>query len=594
MYDYKAPVRDTEFVCFEMFDFEKHYEALGYDVNQEFFMAITKEAAKFCEEEVAPIWQQGDTEGVKWDDGEVTTPTGFKEAYKLFAESGWQSLDYKEDEGGQGLPESLRVIMNEYTSTANFAWSSYTAFAWAGTKSLRSYAGKAIQEKYIPKFASGEWLGSMALTEPHCGTDLGMMRTKAVPAEDGSYKITGTKIFITAGEHDMTENIVHLTLARIEGGPEGTAGISLFVVPKFLSDDEGNLTERNNARCGSVEHKMGIKASATCVMNFDEATGYIVGQPHKGLQAMFLMMNAARVGTGLQGMAHAELGLQKSVGYARDRLQMRSLTGDKNPDGPADPIIVHPDVRRMLLTQKAIAEGGRMLVTYCTKLIDVSNAHTDEAARAEADSQLSFITPIVKAFLTELGFESANLGMQCFGGHGYIKEWGMEQNVRDARISMLYEGTTGIQALDLVGRKVLATQGKAAMPLLNEIGEFCAANAGDAKVDQVAALLPRIQKLTETVGTKASNNPEEIGAASVDYLMFMGYVIFAYMWAKAALIAQAKIDAGDSSDFYQAKVNTANFYFDKLLPRVETLEVSIQAGADSLMTMTEEQFLSHI
>ena len=596
MYDYKAPVRDSEFVYFELFDFESLYQELGYgDVTRELWLSIAKEAAKFAEEEVAPVWQSGDSEGCTWKDGEVTTPKGFKEAYQKFMEGGWPLMDYSEDEGGQALPESVRTAVSEYWATANYAWSTFIGFGWAGSKSLRGFASKALQDKYIPKFATGEWLGTMCLTEPHCGTDLGLMRTKATPkGEDGVYEISGTKIFITSGEHDFTENIVHLVLAKIEGAPEGTAGISLFVVPKFLSDDEGNLGERNGVSCGSLEHKMGIKASATCVMNFDGAEGYIVGEQHRGLQAMFLMMNAARIGTGLQGMAHAELGLQKSVGYARERLQMRSLAGPQAPEQKADPIIVHPDVRRMLLTQKAIAEGGRMFVAYCARLVDINKAHADEKVRAHADMQLSFVTPIVKALLTELGFESSSLGMQCYGGHGYIKEWGMEQNVRDSRIAMLYEGTTGVQALDLLGRKMLATQGKAAEPFFAEVAAFCAEYQDDERVQMLASLLPRLQKITQAVGEKAMNDPNEVGAASVDYLMFTGYTILGYLWAKAANLAQSKIDAGDNSDFYQAKVATANFYYAKILPRVEALEASILNGGASLSAMTEDQFLAHL
>ena len=410
MYEYKAPQRDTHFVYQDLFDFSSHYQSLAKyeEVTPELWSSIVAEGARFAENVVAPLNQSGDEQGCSWNEGAVTTPGGFREAYQQYQQAGWPSLDFEPEEGGQGLPESLKVVLGEYLGTANYAWSSLIGFGWAASKSLRAYASRELCEMYIPKYCTGEWLGTMCLTESHCGTDLGLMRTRAVPNADGSYSITGTKIFITSGDHDLTDNIVHLVLARLEGAPAGTAGISVFVVPKFL-DDNGKPGERNGVQCGSIEHKMGIKGSATCVMNFDEARGYLVGEPNQGLRAMFLMMNAARVGTGMQGLGHAEMGLQKSAAYAQERLQMRSLGGPKNPDGPADAIIVHPDVRRMLLTQKAIAEGGRMLVAYCARLIDIYNAHENPEERKRADQQLSFLTPVVKAFLTELGFESASL-----------------------------------------------------------------------------------------------------------------------------------------------------------------------------------------
>lgn len=596
MYEYKAPQRDTFFVYQELFDFSSHYRSLTRyeELTQDLWSSIVSEGARFAENVVAPLNQSGDEEGCSWKDGVVTTPGGFKEAYRQYRQAGWPSLDFEPGEGGQGLPESLKMVLAEYLGTANYAWTSLIGFGWAACKSLRAYASKELCDTYIPKYCTGEWLGTMCLTEPHCGTDLGLMRTRAVPQGDGSYSITGTKIFITSGDHDLTENIVHMVLARIEGAPAGTAGISVFLVPKFL-DDNGQPGRRNGVHCGSIEHKMGIKGSATCVMNFEEAQGYLVGEPNRGLRAMFLMMNAARIGTGMQGLGHAEMGLQKSAAYAQERLQMRSLSGPKNPNGPADAIIVHPDVRRMLLTQKAIAEGGRMLVAYCARLTDIYNAHDDPEERKRADQQLSFLTPVVKAFLTELGIESASLAVQCFGGHGYIREWGVEQNLRDARIATLYEGTTGVQSLDLLGRKVLASQGAVAAPLFAEIAAFCEANVGDERVQQLAALLPRLQNLTLEVGAKAQSSPDEVGAASVDYLMFVGYVLFAYFWARAGLLARKKIADGAAEDaFYASKVHTAEFYFAKLLPRVEALEKSILAGADSLMAMPEEQFLAHI
>jgi len=595
MYDYRAPVKDTKFVYKDMFDFEDHYQALGYkDVSADLFDSILEELAKFAENEVAPLNQIGDEIGCQWENGVVTTPPGFKDVWEKFRDAGWQGLSFFEEEGGQGLPESLRIISNEYFGTASWGWYSLLGFGEAGTKSLRAHASKELQEQIIPLYSSGEVLGTMCLTEAHCGTDLGMMRTKAVPKTDGSFGITGTKIFITSGDHDLTENIVHLVLAKTPDAPKGTKGISLFVVPKLHLDGE-NAGKPNGVHCGSIEHKMGIKGSSTCVMNFDDARGFIVGEENQGLKAMFHMMNVARIGTGVQGLCHTELGLQKSVGYAKDRLQMRALTGPKNPDGPADPIIVHPDVRRMLLTQKAFAEGGRMLVAYCAKLVDIINAHPDIEVRKTTDKKLGFLTPLVKAFLTETGFESANLAMQCFGGHGYIKEWGVEQNVRDARIAMLYEGTTGIQALDLLGRKVLATQGKLAEPVFGEIMEFCKSNEDNNFVKQLLPVLGGVQGNIEKLGAKAMKNPDEVGAASVDFLMYLGYILLGYFWARAAVVAEAKL-AEDSNDkeYFDAKIKTAEFYFGRLLPRTEAFISTMHSGADNLMAMDAEQFLAHI
>ena len=434
----------------------------------------------------------------------------------------------------------------------------------------------------------------MCLTEAQCGTDLGLLRTKASPLPDGSYAISGTKIFITCGEHDLAENIVHIVLARLPDAPPGTRGISLFIVPKF-NVENGKIAARNDVTCGAVEHKMGIKASATCVLNFDQAKGYLLGEPHKGLQSMFVFMNTARLATAMQGVCHAELGLQKSVGYARDRLQMRSATGPKNPDGPADPIIVHPDVRRMLLTQKAISEGGRMLIAYCAMQVDDLMHGADQERIAAADASLSFLTPIAKAFLSELGFESASLAVQCFGGHGYIKEWGVEQNLRDSRIAMLYEGTTGIQSLDLLGRKVLGSGGKLMAPFVNEIVTFCESHAAHPMARKILMQLQQWQILTRKIADSVAGNADELGASSVDYLMYSGYLILGYFWAKAAIRAQELLgNGGSDSTFYTAKIETAEFYFARILPRTETLAVTMCAGAASLMTLDEQSFLLQI
>ena len=595
MYDYKAPLRDSRFVYLELLDFEDHYRSLDRDdLNADLICGILEEAAKFAEGELAPLNQTGDREGCSFEDGRVTTPAGFRDAWNTYRDNGWPGMEFREEEGGQGLPESLRIAINEYFGSANWAWNSLIGFGSAGSKCLRLHAGADLQEKVIQRYASGECLGTMCLTEPHCGTDLGMLRSKAVPTADGSYRVTGTKIFITSGDHDLTDNIIHLVLARIEGATSGTRGISLFVVPKLHLEgpDEG---QPNGVACGAIEHKMGIKGSATCVLNFDGAVAYLVGEENRGLPCMFPMMNAARIGTGQQGLCHAELGLQKSVGYARDRLQMRAATGPQNPDSPADPIIVHPDVRRMLLTQKAIAEGGRMLVGYCARLVDQSALSADEGRRTEADAKLAFLTPIVKALLTELGFESANLGMQCFGGHGYIQEWGMEQNVRDARIAMLYEGTTGIQALDLLGRKVLGTGGKAAAPALKEIAGFCGTDPSHPHSAALQQQMTLIQELTAHIGKSAMEDANEVGAASVDYLMLWGYTLLGYLWARAARKAQEVLDKGASDpSFYEAKIQTANFFFEKILPRSLALETQARNGASSLMAMDEDAFLSQI
>jgi alkylation response protein AidB-like acyl-CoA dehydrogenase len=451
------------------------------------------------------------------------------------------------------------------------------------------------KQRFLTPLVEGTWTGTMCLTEAHCGTDLGLLRTKAEPTADGSYQITGTKIFISSGEHDLTENIVHIVLARLPDAPMGVKGISLFIIPKFNVNDDGSMGERNTVRCGSIEHKMGIHGNATCVMNFDGAKGYLLGEPNQGLQAMFTFMNTARIGTALQGIAHMELGYQKSLAYAKDRLQMRSVTGPKNPDGPADPIIVHPDVRRMLLTQKALSEGGRMMVAYTGKLVDVIERGADEAERKAAEDMLSFMTPIAKAFLTETGFESANLALQCFGGHGYIKEWGVEQNVRDARIGMLYEGTTGIQALDFIGRKVLGSGGALLQNFTREIHHFCKDNAEVAELKEFVEPLQSLNKkwgeLTLHIGTKAMENADEAGAASVDYLMFSGYACLAYFWAKAAVKAQAALALETSeSEFYQAKLITAQFYYQRILPRTSACEAAILSGADNVMSLGVDAF----
>jgi hypothetical protein len=554
---------------------------------------IVAEASKFCEEVLAPLYQSGDDEGCQWSEEGVTTPAGFVEAYKQYVENGWPSLAAPAENGGQGLPNLAGVILNELTGTANWAWGMYPGLSHGAVKTIEEHGTPEQKETYLTNLVTGEWTGTMCLTEAHCGSDLGLLRTKAEPQADGSYAITGTKIFISAGEHDLADNIVHIVLARLPDAPAGTKGISLFIVPKYIVNEDGSIGERNSVHCGSIEKKMGIKASATCVMNFDGAKGYLIGPENRGLNAMFTFMNTARLGTAVQGLAHAELAFQGALKYARERLAMRSISGPKNPDGPADPIIVHPDVRRMLLTQKAIAEGSRAFIYFLGQQSDIEERGEGEA-KQEAEDLMSLLTPIAKAFITESGYEAANLGVQIYGGHGFIKEWGMEQIVRDARIAMLYEGTTGIQALDLIGRKVLGSGGKLLMGFTKRIHKFCEDhkdNGVQAFVEPLARYNKEWGELTMKIGEAAMENPDEAGAAAVDYLMYSGYVTLAYFWAQMAAVANEKLEAGtDEKAFYEAKIHTAHFYFDRLLPRALMHKESMLSGADNLMEMEEALF----
>ena len=593
MPDYKAPLRDIRFVRNELLDYPSHYNSVagGEEATVDMVDAILEEGAKFCEQVLSPLNQVGDEQGCTWAEDGVTTPDGFKEAYQQYVEGGWPSLASGEAFGGQGLPASLGTTLSEMMGGANWSWAMYPGLSHGAMNTLEAHGTDEQKQTYLTKLVSGEWTGTMCLTESHCGTDLGMLKTKAIPRDDGSYKITGTKIFISAGEHDMAENIVHIVLARLPDAPEGTKGISLFIVPRHLPDA---IDKPNGVHCGSLEHKMGIHGNSTCVMNFDDATGFLIGPPNKGLNCMFTFMNVARIGTGLQGLAHGEIAYQGAVRYSRDRIQMRSLSGPKNPDGPADPIIVHPDVRRMLLTIRAFTEGGRALAYYTSQIADLLH-EDDEDVRKKADMELSFLTPIMKAFLTETGFESANLGLQCYGGHGYIREWGMEQNVRDSRIAMLYEGTTGIQALDLLGRKVLMTQGETMRIFTKKVHKFCKANEGNEKIEAFIKPLAALNKewgdMTMQIGMKAMQDREEVGGAAYDFLMYSGYMCLAYFWADMARVAQEALDAGTTEEsFYTAKVQTATFFYQRLLPRAQMHKACIESGVGNLLAMKEEDF----
>lgn len=593
MYNYRAPLQDFEFTYFELMDYQGHLDrlGLGVELNRETVLSVLQENASFCQEVLAPLNAVGDTQGCRWEDGSVVTPAGFKQAYSQYAEGGWTGLSFDPEHGGQGLPESLQFMCSEACGSANWSWYTYPALARGAKKTLAAHGTPQQKRDYLAPLISGMWTATMCLTEAHCGTDLGLLRTRAEPLEDGSYAITGSKIFITVGEHDMAENIIHLVLARLTDAPPGIRGLSLFLVPKYQVAN-GVVGERNAVHCGAMEHKLGLKGSATCALNFEGARGELIGQPHKGLQAMFVFMNAARLGAASQGVCHAEVGLQKSAGYAQDRLQMRSLTGPKNPGGPADPIIVHPDVRRMLLTQKCIAEGGRMLIAHCALLVDIADRGDADSARAASDD-LSFLTPIAKGFLSELGLESANLALQCFGGHGYIREWGLEQNLRDARIASLYEGTTGIQALDLLVRKVLASDGRLMEPTFGAIDKFCENHTGNPLAGQLARSLGELRRLTREIKESAEVDADETGAASVDYLMCAGYVLLGWFWARAAARAQELLETGRGDPrLCGGKIHAARFYFARILPRTTSHAICARSGAANLMSMPAEGFIA--
>ena len=596
MAHYTPPLRDMQFVLHELLNVTEEFKALPAhaEVDADTVNAVLEEGGKFASEVLAPLNQRGDEEGCTLDQEthEVKTPAGFKDAYARYVDGGWPALSCDPAFGGQGLPITLNQCIYEMLNSANQAWAMYPGLTHGAYECLHEHGTPEQQQTYLPKLTSGEWTGTMCLTEAHCGTDLGLLRSKAEPLPDGTYRITGNKIFISSGEHDMASNIVHLVLARLPDAPQGSKGISLFVVPKFLVNADGSLGARNPIFCGALEHKMGIHGNATSQINIDGAIGTLVGQPHKGLAAMFVMMNAARLGVGMQGLGLTEVAYQNAVNYAKDRIQMRSLSGPKAPDKPADPIIVHPDVRKMLLTARAYAEGGRALSIWTALMIDKELASPDEDVKKDAADMVALVTPIVKAFLTDNAWIATSHCMQVYGGHGYIAEWGMEQFVRDSRINMIYEGTNTIQSLDLLGRKVLADNGAK----LKKFGKMVQAFVEDEGtneamqefVNPLADLGDKVTKLTTELGMKAFQNPDEVGAAAVDYLRICGHLVFAYFWARMAKVALEKQGSGDP--FYKAKLATARFYFAKLLPETASLIRSARAGAKPLMDIEEALF----
>ena len=591
MPQYNPPLRDMQFVMHEVLKVTDELKVLPphADIDADTINAVLEEGGKFAVEVTFPLNISGDEEGCTLDKAthEVTPPKGFKEAYAQYVEGGWAALSCDPEYGGQGLPFVVNQCFYEMMNSANQAWTMYPGLSHGAYEALHAHGTDAQKKLYLPKLVSGEWTGTMCLTEPHCGTDLGLLRTKAEPQPDGTFKLTGNKIFISAGEHDMTANILHLVLARLPDAPQGSKGISLFIVPKFNVNDDGSVGARNGIWCGGLEHKMGIHGNATAQIVLEDAVGTMVGAPNKGLAAMFVMMNAARLGVGNQSLGLTEVAYQNALAYAKDRTQMRSLSGVKAKDKPADPIIVHPDVRKMLLTAKAYAEGGRALAIYCTLLLDKELYHPDEKVRKDSGEIVALLTPIVKAFLTDNGHIATNACMQVFGGHGYVKEWGMEQLVRDNRINMIYEGTNTIQSLDLLGRKVLGNNGATLKKFGKVIGALIAEEGVNEKmaefINPLAYLADQMTKFTTELGFKGFQNPDEVGAAAVDYLRVAGHLVFGYFWARMAQTALREIAVGNPDPFYLAKVQTARFYFAKLFPETATLMRTARSGSRALM-----------
>ena len=596
MTTYAAPVKDMQFVLNDVLQMSKYSNLPGFsDATDDVVEAILEEGAKLAANVLHPLNQSGDKEGcTRHEDGSVTTPKGFKEAYDTFSEGGWQGLSFDPDYGGQGLPYLLSIAINEMISSANMAFGMYPGLAMGAAAAIHAHGSDEQKQTYLPRMAAGEWGGTMNLTEPHCGTDLGLLRAKAAPQSDGSFKISGTKIFISAGEHDLTDNIIHLVLARIEGAPEGVKGISLFIVPKFHVNEDGSLGARNGVSCGSIEEKMGIHANSTCVMNYDEATGYLLGEEHKGLRAMFTMMNEARLGVGLQGLAISEVAYQNGAAYANDRLQGRALTGPAAPDKPADPIIVHPDVRRMLMDQKAFNEGGRAWMYWTALHADLHHKSEDEATRQKADDYMGLMTPMLKAYLSEKGYAHATNAQQLLGGHGYIQEWGMEQFVRDARIAMIYEGANGIQALDLVGRKLMQDGGRAWQTFFAEIDEFVADNQDNEELkpylDGLVSAKKDVEEATQWLAANAMQNFNHAGAGSMDYLHMFSILCLAHGWAQLAKAALERKAAGDADDFFTNKLITGRYFLERILPDTKAHLEKLKSGSDAMMALPAEAF----
>ncbi len=594
---YKAPVEDSLFLLNDVFNVQRYANLPGFTDMNDMLEPILEEGAKFCEEVIQPLNRVGDLEGcTRHADGSVTTPIGFKAAYDQYCANGWLGLSAPVEYGGQGLPATLNTVMQEFLSSANLAWGMYPGLTMGAIAALLVHASDEIKTAYVPKMVSGEWTGTMNLTEPHCGTDLGMLKTKAVPNGDVSYALSGQKIFISAGEHDMADNIIHLVLARIEGAPAGTKGISLFVVPKFVLNADGTPGTRNGVSCGSIEHKMGIHGNSTCVMNYDGATGWLVGTENKGLNAMFVMMNEARLAVGIQGLAQSEAAYQNAVIYAKDRIQGRSLTGPKAPEKAADPIIVHPDVRRTLMTIRAFNESARAFALWAALKSDVAHRSDDAKDRQDADDMMGLLTPILKGVLTDVGFDNAVKAQQMFGGHGYVEEWGMSQFVRDARIAMIYEGANGVQAMDLVGRKLGKDGGRAVMSFFNEVGTFLKENEANAALAPLQKPLQKslgeLQQATMWFMQNAMAKPDNAGAGATDYMHMFGLVAMGYMWARMAKAAQEKLNAGanGSTDRMNSKLVLARFYAERMLPETGAQLARITSGSDSTMALAAEAF----
>jgi alkylation response protein AidB-like acyl-CoA dehydrogenase len=594
MAEYQPPLREYQFIYHELFD-PAHIQALPgcEEFDGDLVNAVLEEAGKLYTEVLLPLNRSGDEEGCHFEDGEVRTPAGFNEAYQQYVEAGWTAFACDPKYGGQGLPNAVTLLVQEMLCACNLSFGMYPGLSHGAYNAIEAHGDDELKALYLPKLVDGSWSGTMCLTEPQSGTDLGLVRTKAVPQEDGSYKLTGTKIFISAGEHDLTDNIVHLVLARLPDAPAGIKGISLFVVPKFLPDANGEAGEGNGVSCGAIEHKMGIKASSTCVMNFDDATGWLIGQPNKGMRAMFTFMNTARLGVGVQGIGIGDAAYQGAVAYARDRLQGRALTGPKSLDKPADSLLVHPDVRRMLLTQRAYVEGIRAMGSWIAREIDVYERSADKAEAQAAEDLVALLIPVFKAFGTDVGFDCANIGVQVFGGHGYIREHGMEQYIRDARITQLYEGTNGIQALDLVGRKMSAHFGRYMRRFFQPVAAYIEERQDNEQlaefIQPLAKAFGRLQRASAWIAQNGMRNPDEAAAASSDYLRLFGLTALAYLWTRMAEVSLHKLD-GEERRFYQAKLDTARFYMQRLLPQNSGLFSAILAGSKSMMAFEDEAF----